>query len=101
MYTCVLLYMDTCTHAGSEVAEYCAKHMPELLQSNALYKSGDLAAALREVFVECDRKLLEKEAIQEMKRYGCKDTQGEEEENSRLGGIILCTQLWMETIGGC
>lgn len=28
-------------HGGSEVAKYCALHLPEFIKENAVYKSGD------------------------------------------------------------
>ena len=64
---------------GREVAEYCARHMPKFLQSNASYKSGDYPTALRELFMETDCKLLEKDVIRELKRYvaGVKDTESD------------------------
>ena len=71
----------SCT-VGREVAEYCSRHMPEMLQSNASYKSGDLPTALRELFMTTDRKLLEKEVIRELKRYvdGVKESQDDDVE---------------------
>jgi protein phosphatase 1G len=56
-------------HGGKEVAEYCSRHMPGMLQSNAAYKSGDLSAALKQLFMETDRRLLEEEVVKELKRY--------------------------------
>ena len=65
------------------MAEYCARHMPEFLQSNMSYKSGDLPTALRELFISCDQKLLEKDVISEMKTYGLNEAGTEGEEDSR------------------
>ena len=59
----------THTHTGKEVAEYCSRRMPEMLQSNSSYKSDDLPTALKTLFMHCDRKLLEKDVIREMKQY--------------------------------
>ena len=53
--------------------------MPEMLQSNACYKSGDLPTALRELFMTTDRRLQEKEAIREMKGYETGKKEGDED----------------------
>ena len=70
---------------GKEVAEYCSRHMPEMLQSNSSYQSGDLQSALKEVFLLADRKLLEKDVIKELKCYvaGVKDNETDIEIDSR------------------
>ena len=62
---------------GKEVAEYCSRRMPEMLQSNASYKSGDLPTALRKLFMETDGKLLEEDAVRELKRYVAGAKEGE------------------------
>ena len=67
------------------MAEYCSRHMPEMLQSNLFYKSGDLPKALKQLFVDTDKKLLEKDVIRELKRYvaGVVDYESEVEVDSR------------------
>ena len=62
-------HTHTHTHTGKEVAEYCSRRIPEMLKSNLSYKSGDLPTALKTLFMHCDRKLLEKDVIREMKQY--------------------------------
>ena len=63
--------------------------MPEMLQSNAAYKSGDLPGALRQLFMETDRRLLEEEVVKELKRYveGAKDCGSEME---------VATRYWIQ-----
>ena len=79
-------HTHTHTHTGKEVAEYCSRHMPEMLLSNATYKSGDLSAALKELFMTMDKKLLEKDVIRELKSYVSGGVEGESdaEVNSRF-----------------
>ena len=54
---------------GKEVAEYCSKHMADMLLSNSSYFSSDFPTVLKELFIETDRKLLEKDVVNELKRY--------------------------------
>ena len=56
-----------------------------MLQSNASYKSGDLSAALKELFMTTDKKLLEKDVIRELKSYirGGKEGESDAEVDSR------------------
>ena len=59
--------------------------MPGMLQSNAAYKSGDLSAALKQLFMETDRRLLEEEVVKELKRYveGAKEGESDMEVPTR------------------
>ena len=58
------MYMYVYIVVGKEVAEYCSRCVPEMLQSNLSYQSGE------EVFLLGDRKLPEKDVIKELKCYG-------------------------------
>lgn len=40
-----------------------------MIKSTEAYGEGDLAQAMKEAFMQCDRIIREKEAIQEMKQY--------------------------------
>ena len=88
-------WLDTCIHVyivvGREVAEYCSRRRPEMLQSNSSYQSGDLQLALKEVFLLADRKLLEKDVIKELKCYeaGVKGNETDVEIDSRYRYINL------------
>ena len=53
--------------SGREVALYCSTHLPEMITLTEAYQAGNLEEALKEAFMECDHKVLTKEAIQEMK----------------------------------
>ena len=84
---------------GKEVAEYCSRRMPEMLQSNSSYQLGDLQSALKEVFLLADRKLLEKDVIKELKCYvaGVKDNETDIEIDSRYRYIkhtCTCTCIY-------
>ena len=56
-----------------------------MLQSNAAYKSGDLPVALQQLFMETDRRLLEKDVVRELKRYveGAKEGESDMEVATR------------------
>ena len=74
-------------HGGAEVAQYCARHLPEFLKNLQEYKTGDLKSALEQAFIEFDKLLIEPSVIEELKKlagseYGQSgDEEDEEEEN--------------------
>ncbi len=63
-----LLACSTCT-SGKEVAVYCATHLADMIKSTAAYREAGLPQAMKDAFMQCDRLLKEKEAINEMKKY--------------------------------
>ena len=56
-------------NTGREVAVYCASHLADIIKSTTAYSQGNIEQALRDAFMECDKLITEKEAIQEMKTY--------------------------------
>ena len=83
-------------HTGKEVALYCALHLPKLVQSCEAYKNRDLEQALRDTFMLCDRQLLSKEAIDEMKSLLQEEGDStREEDSSRWVAVAFlhCTYL--------
>ncbi|XP_078599728.1 protein phosphatase 1G-like isoform X2 [Branchiostoma floridae x Branchiostoma japonicum] len=68
-------------HGGAEVAEYCAKYLPEHLQSMQLYKDGNLTDALQEGFLSFDEKLTQEDVVNELKQLAglSEDEQNEQE----------------------
>lgn len=54
---------------GREVAMYCAAHLPDIVKSTLAYSQGDTGQAMKDAFMQCDRLVLEREAIEEMKKY--------------------------------
>ena len=83
-------------HTGKEVALYCALHLPKLVQSCEAYKNRDLEQALRDTFMLCDRQLLSKEAIDEMKSLLQEEGDStREEDSSRWVAVVFlhCTYL--------
>jgi serine/threonine protein phosphatase PrpC len=42
-------------HGGIEVSKYCARHLPEAIESNSAFQRGDYEKALEEVFFELDK----------------------------------------------
>jgi hypothetical protein len=48
---------------------YCATHLGDVIKSTAAYGEGNLAQAMKDAFMECDKLIKEKEAIAEMKKY--------------------------------
>ncbi|XP_078670201.1 protein phosphatase 1G-like isoform X2 [Branchiostoma floridae x Branchiostoma belcheri] len=68
-------------HGGAEVAEYCAKYLPEHLQQLQLYKDGNLRDALQEGFLSFDERLTQEEVINELKQLAglSEDEQNEQE----------------------
>ena len=63
------------------MALYCGVHIPELLVSSSVYKSGNIPLALQKTFLECDRLLTTPEAVEEMNELLLSDRkdQGEPE----------------------
>lgn len=49
------------------MAIYCSKYFPDFLRASKSYQNGDISRGLCEVFMDCDRKLLTKGALDEMK----------------------------------
>lgn len=89
-HTC-LLNFDTDTslfavfdgHGGAEVAQYCAKYLPNFLKNIQEYKNGDLKSALEKAFIEFDKLLINPKVIEELKALaGIDYEQSEEEEIS-------------------
>ena len=56
-------------HLGKEVAAYCATHLADIIKATPAYGQGDLGQAMKNAFMQCDRKLKEKEVIEEMKKW--------------------------------
>lgn len=54
-------------HGGSEVAEYCALHLPDYVKKLPSYKDGRLGDALREAFLGFDATLITEEVVKELK----------------------------------
>lgn len=52
---------------------YCAQKMGELIKATDAYKSGDFVQALKDAFVNCDKKLLLPEVAKELKRIANED----------------------------
>ena len=51
------------------MAIFCASHLADIIKSTAAYDEGDLGQAMKDAFMQCDRMLKEKEAIEEMIKY--------------------------------
>lgn len=64
---CSIVYWYGHAPTGKEVAVYCSRHLPSLLATSSHLQAGDYETALVDVFMDCDRVLLTKEAIDEMK----------------------------------
>ena len=71
--------MDFLLLKGSEVAQYCSLHLPDFIKQHQLFKEGKLKEALEVGFLEFDQKLLEKEALNEMKIIAGIDEEEDEE----------------------
>ncbi|XP_029642059.1 probable protein phosphatase 2C 58 isoform X1 [Octopus sinensis] len=54
-------------HGGSEVAEYCALHLPDYIKSLQSYKDNNLNLALKEAFLGFDATLVTPEVVKELK----------------------------------
>ncbi|XP_076805049.1 protein phosphatase 1G-like [Clavelina lepadiformis] len=54
-------------HGGGEVAIYCSHHFVEIMKETKEYKDGKMQEALKQTFMEIDRKLKAPEVIQELK----------------------------------
>lgn len=73
-------------HGGSEVAEYCAKHLPDCVKESEHYKDGDLGAALTDAFLKIDSTLVEEDVIKELKLLAGDDENDDEDEDDDPDG---------------
>lgn len=79
-------------HGGAEVAQYCARHLPNFLKNLEEYKAGDLKSALEQAFLEFDKLLIDPNVIEELKKLagseyvasGGEEDEEDENESSRL-----------------
>jgi len=55
-------------HGGAEVAQYCAARFGDVLKSEAAYKFGDYASALRDAFLRIDETLRSDAGLAEVSR---------------------------------
>ncbi|KAG2448253.1 hypothetical protein HYH02_006837 [Chlamydomonas schloesseri] len=56
-------------HSGGEVSAYCAQHIVEVLKAAPSYATGDLPAALKEAFLELDRRMQDPGSRPELAGY--------------------------------
>ncbi|XP_002737792.1 protein phosphatase 1G-like [Saccoglossus kowalevskii] len=73
-------------HGGSEVAIYCAQHLPEIIQNSKAYKDGDLHKALEDAFMEFDAVLTKDEVIRELKQIA--GTLDEDDKDSEEAAML-------------
>lgn len=84
-------------HGGAEVAKYCAKYLPDYLQSHIeeFREGGNIEEALRQLFLRFDEKLKSEEAQRELKEMrdeadkAKKENSPEEIDNSDSENVIL------------
>ncbi|KAK6180155.1 hypothetical protein SNE40_012355 [Patella caerulea] len=69
-------------HGGSEVAQYCAQHLPGFIKSLPEYKSGDLGNCSQTAFLQFDATLTDEAVIKELKILAGDDDGGDEDEAS-------------------
>lgn len=50
-------------HGGPEVSEFVRRHLTNMLRENSSYKKGEIAKALRETYLEMDRRLADRETV--------------------------------------
>jgi protein phosphatase 1G len=69
-------------HGGSEVAQYCAKYLPNYLKEHIeeFKPGGDMHEALRQLFLRFDEKLKSDEAQKELNEMKEKASDDEEED---------------------
>ena len=80
--------------AGKEVAVYCANKMGEMIKSTEAYKKGDMAWALKDAFVDCDKKLLLPEVSKELKRIA-NDNRAEEKCVVRMCALLYILYTYL------
>ena len=68
--------------AGSEVAQYCSKFLPDCIKETDQYKEGQLGPALVDAFLKFDSTLVQDEIIKELKLLAGVDENDEEEEGT-------------------
>uniref|UniRef100_A0A915PUD6 protein-serine/threonine phosphatase n=1 Tax=Setaria digitata TaxID=48799 RepID=A0A915PUD6_9BILA len=55
-------------HGGSEVAQYSAHHLPDMLKANNSWFSGNYAKAIQDTFLELDELLRSESVMRELKK---------------------------------
>lgn len=60
-------------HGGAEVAEYCAKNLPDFIKNTEAYKNGQLMQALVDAFLGFDATLATPEVMKVLKELSMKD----------------------------
>ena len=58
-YYWLLLYL----HVGSEVAEYVAKYLPQVIKDTNSYKQGNLKQSVTDAFLEIDKTIVSQEVL--------------------------------------
>jgi hypothetical protein len=77
------------------VAQYCSLHLPDYIKEHPLFKDGKLKEALEVAFLGFDQKLLEKDALDEMRVLaGIDEEEDEEGETSNTLKQCRLRFLW-------
>ncbi|VDK66552.1 unnamed protein product [Onchocerca ochengi] len=74
-HNCIVNYDEDCSffavydgHGGSEVAQYSAHHLPDMLKANNSWFSGNYAKAIQDTFLELDELLRSETVMRELKK---------------------------------
>uniref|UniRef100_A0A1I7V628 protein-serine/threonine phosphatase n=1 Tax=Loa loa TaxID=7209 RepID=A0A1I7V628_LOALO len=74
-HNCIVNYDDDSSffavydgHGGSEVAQYSANHLPDMLKGNNSWFSGNYAKAIQDTFLELDELLRSEAVMRELKK---------------------------------
>lgn len=67
----MLLSSCCVTWSGSEVAQYVAKHLPEVLKNMATYKKGEIKQSMIDSFLEMDQLIISDEVGNDEHQVQC------------------------------
>ncbi|KAM3722570.1 Protein phosphatase ppm-1.G [Dirofilaria immitis] len=74
-HNCIVNYDEDCSffavydgHGGSEVAQYSAHHLPDMLKANNSWFSGNYTKAIQDTFLELDELLRSETVMKELKK---------------------------------
>ncbi|CAH3173251.1 unnamed protein product [Porites lobata] len=90
-HTCELDFDDSSTlfavydgHGGSEVAQYVAKKLPEVLKNTENYQKGDIKQSMVDCFLEIDQLIISEKGLAELKELAGLDKDLDEEEDLEM-----------------
>lgn len=90
-HTCMLDFDNSSTlfavydgHGGSEVAQYVAKTLPDVLKSTESYQKGEIEQSMVDCFLEVDQLIISDQGLTDLKELAGVDKDLDEEEDLEM-----------------